>query len=386
MRVLLHTGKGGVGKTTLAAATAIRAAREGQRVFLLSTDPAHSLSDALGMSIGSSPVRIESGLVAHEVAALDELDRGWGEIQRWLRELLREEVDELVAEELLVFPGVEELVSLRTIREVEATGDFDVCVVDCAPTGATLRLLRFPDALRIFMEHFFELERTGARLLRPIARRAAAGRLIPREEFFDAFERLYCEIEDVRQILLDESRTSARLVVNPTRIVVDEARRSFAYLSLYGVATDAVLINRLLPPTASGGYFAGWADRERAEQQRIEESFPVPLLRAPLQGREPIGPDALDAIARELFGARDPCERMAHARPISLHKRGPRTVLAIELPGASKEEVAVTAVGGELFVRVRDARRRIALPDSLVGRNVEQSRFERGRLEIVFAP
>jgi len=386
MRVLLHTGKGGVGKTTLAAATAVRAARSGQRVFLLSTDSAHSLSDALGVAVGSSPVRIEPRLVAHEVAALDEIDRGWGEIQRWLRELLRDEADELVAEELLVFPGMEELVSLRAIREVEATGDFDVCVVDCAPTGATLRLLRFPDALRIFMEHFFELERRGAQLLRPIARRARAGRLIPREEFFDAFERLYREVEDVRQILLDESRTSARLVVNPTRIAVDEARRSYAYLSQYGVATDAVLINRLLPPAASGGYFARWAERERIELERIEESFPVPRLSAPLLEREPLGSDALDGLARELFGDRDPCARMAQTRPISLHMRGPRTVLTIELPGASKEEVDIVASGAELFVRVRDARRRIALPDSLLGRRVEESRLERGRLEVVFAP
>ena len=386
MRVLLHTGKGGVGKTTLAAATAIRAARAGRRVFLLSTDPAHSLSDALGMEIGASPVRIESGLTAKEVSPLEELDRSWLEIQSWLRELLRDEADELVVDELLVFPGMEELMSLRAIREVEATGDFDLCVVDCAPTGATLRLLRFPDALRIFMEHFFQLERKGARLLRPIARHLHAGRLIPREEFFDAFERLYRDVEDVRQILLDESRTSARLVVNPARVVVDEARRSFAYLSLYGVATDAVLVNRLLPEQARTGYFARWADREREEMKRIEESFPVPLLIAPLLAREPLGVDALDSLGRELFGDRDPAERMASSRPIRLHKRGPRTVLVIELPGASKEEIDVLVSGSELFVRVRDARRRIALPDMLIGKSVQECRLERGSLEVVFSP
>ena len=143
--------------------------------------------------------------------------------------------------------------ALRAVREAEATGEFDVCIVDCAPTGATLRMLRFPDALRIFMENFFELERRGVRLLRPLIARTQAGRLLPREEFFEAVERLYGEVEDVRQILLDETRTSARLVVNPARVVVDETRRSFAYLCLYGVATDAVIVNRLLPPEAAGG-------------------------------------------------------------------------------------------------------------------------------------
>jgi arsenite-transporting ATPase len=235
------------------------------------------------------------------------------------------------------------------------------------------------------MEHFFELERTGARILRPLARRAGAGRLLPREEFFEAFERLYREVEDVRHILLDVSRTSARLVVNPARVVIDEARRSFAYLSLYGVATDAVLVNRLLPPVAGSGYFARWLDREREELARIDESFPVPRLRAPLLGREPIGADALDALAREVFGTGDPCAHMAQVQPIALHERGRQTVLSIALPGATKEEVEVTLAGTDLFVCVRDARRCIALPDSLVGRRVEESRLDRGRLEIVFA-
>jgi len=261
MRVLLHTGKGGVGKTSLALATALGAAEHGHRVFVLSTDPAHSLGDALGRRIGARPQPIAERVVAQEVGVLDELDRAFADIQGWLRELLRDEVDDLLAEELLVFPGLEELVSLRGVREVEATGEFDVCVVDCAPTGATLRMLRFPDALRIFMENFFSLERRGARLLRPLIKRMHAGRLLPGEEFFDAFERLYREVEDVQHILLDGDRTTARLVVNPARVVVQETRRSFAYLSLYGVATDAVIVNRRLPAHAAEGYFARWAER-----------------------------------------------------------------------------------------------------------------------------
>lgn len=385
MRVLLHTGKGGVGKTTLALATALGAAEHGHRVFVLSTDSAHSLGDALGRRIGPRPVAIAEGVVAQEVGVLDELDRAWSEIQEWLRQLLRDDADEMVADELLVFPGMEELVSLRAVREVEATGEFDVCVVDCAPTGATLRMLRFPDALRIFMEHFFDLERRGARLLRPLVKRLGAAGLVPREEFFDAFERLYREVEDVRQILLDTDRTTARLVVNPARVVVEETRRSFSYLSLYGVATDAVLVNRELPERATGGYFARWGARQREELEEIARSFPVPLFHAPLHSRELRGVSDLQALAREVFGDTDPARILTRARPIRLHKRGDRTVLAIDLHGVRKEELDVRSTGSELLVRVRDAERRIALPASLVGREVDEAHLDDGVLEVVFA-
>jgi arsenite-transporting ATPase len=386
MRVLLHTGKGGVGKTTLSLATAIGAARHGHRVFVLSTDAAHSLGDSLGRPVGARPVEVAPGVVAQEVDVLVELDRAWQDIQRWLRELMREGTDEMVAEELLVFPGLEELIALRAVRDVEASGDFDVCVVDCAPTGSTLRMLRFPDALRVFMDHFFDLERRGVRLLRPLVRRLGSDRWLPREEFFDAFERLYRDVEDVRQILLDGDRTSARLVVNPARVVVAEARRSFAYLSLYGVATDAVLVNRVLPGRARGGYMARWAEREREELGEIEASFPVPTFRAPLREREVIGAQALGELAAGLFGDRDPAATFTRTRPIRLRKRGLATVLEIDLPGASKEEVHVSRLGAEVLVRVRDADRRIALPASVEGREIERVQLREGVLELSFGP
>jgi arsenite-transporting ATPase len=384
VRVILLTGKGGVGKTSLALATALRAAEHGHRTFVLSTDPAHSLGDALGSAIGPEPVTVCPGVTAQEVGALDELERSWSAIQRWLRGLLHDEMSPLVAEELLVFPGLEELMALRAVRQVETRGEHDVCVVDCAPTGATLRLLRFPDVLRIFMENFFELERRGARWLRPVVERLGGSKLIPQDEFFDAVERLYREIEDVRQILLDADRTSARLVLNPARVVVEETRRSFAYLSLYGVATDAVIVNRELPPSAASGWFARWAEKERQEQAEIAASFPVPILHAPLHPRELVGREALRRLGAEVYGAGDPAALLARGRPVRLCKDARGTVLEIELPNASKLDVDVGVHGAELHVRVRDAHRRISLPDSLVGRTVASARLEGGVLAVVF--
>lgn len=384
MRVVVHTGKGGVGKTTLSAAAALGAAAHGHRVFLLSTDPAHSLGDAFGRPIGARPVEVAPGVVAQEVSVLDEIERSWSEIQAWLARLLRSGADELVAEELLVVPGLEELVALRAIREVEALGDFDTCVVDCAPTGSTLRMLRFPDALAVFMGGLFDMERRAARIVKPILDRIGVHGLVPGDEVFAAFERLVRDVDDVRQILLDGDRTTARLVTNAARVVVDETRRSFAYLSLYGVATDAVLVNRLLPPTAQDGFFAKWVAREQTEIAALESAFGVPLLRAGLRPAEPIGPDALRALAREVYGDRDPAAILHHGRPLRWRRVGAKTLLEIALPNVSKEEIEVAVHGADLHLRVRDARRAIALPDSLVGRVIEGAQLRGATLVVTW--
>lgn len=378
-------GKGGVGKTTLSLASALGAAEAGHRVLVLSTDSAHSLGDALGRPVGSKPVSIAPGVVAREVGVLDELAESWGEIQNWLRELLRDEADEMVVEELLVFPGLEELLALRAVCEVEASGEFDVCVVDCAPTGSALRMLRFPDALAIFMDHVFDLERKGANLLRPLLGRGKAGRLLPSEAFFSAFERLHSEVADVRQILMDNSRTSARLVVNPAQVVISEARRTFAYLSLYGIATDAVLVNRVMPPTAADGFFSRWAECEVEGLVDIAASFPVPQFQAPLQSREVIGVPALEQLALETYGERDPAELMVETQPLRWRKAGRQTVLEIELQGIEKGDIELLDAGSELHLRVRDVSRRISLPLSVVGLPIESSSLADGVLSVSFS-
>ncbi|MCH2184309.1 ArsA family ATPase, partial [Myxococcota bacterium] len=313
-------------------ATALSAAQHGHRVFVLSTDSAHSLGDALGRSVGAHPTEVAPGVVAQEVAVLAELDRAWRDIREWLRELLREDTHDLLAEELLVFPGLEELIALRAVRDVESSGQFDLCVVDCAPTGSTLRLLRFPDALRVFMEHLFDFQRKGVRLLRPLIRRLGPGRLLPGEGFFDALERLHEDVESVRQMLLDTDRTTARLVLNPSEVVVAESRRSFAYLGLYGVASDAVLVNRVLPDLARTGFMARWADREERVLKEIEESFPVPSFRAPLAPSEPIGTDTLKKLGEMLFVGQDPAQHFSRHAPIRIQSGRGRITLEIDLP------------------------------------------------------
>jgi arsenite-transporting ATPase len=335
--------------------------------------------------VGARPVPVAEGVVAQEVAVLEELERSWAPIRDFLRRLLREGASPLLAEEVLAFPGLEELVALRAIREVEAMGEFDVCVADCAPTGGTLRMLRFPDALRAFMGSFFEIERRGVRLVRPLLERLRAGDVVPGEDLFDAVERLYEEVDSVRALLLDGRRTTARLVVNPARVVVEEARRSFAYLSLYGVATDAVVVNRVLPAEAAGGWFARWAARERGELEAIEASFPIPRLLVPLEPTELRGLPALEGLAETLYARRDPAQRFTEARPIRLVKRLGRPRLEIDLPGARKEELEVRARGGELVIRLRDATRLVALPASVAGRKVARARLEDGVLAVDFA-
>jgi arsenite-transporting ATPase len=385
VRVILITGKGGVGKTSLAAATALEAARRGHRTFLLSADPAHNLGDALGRPVGSGSVELAPNLRAREVAVVEELDRSWSEIHAFLRGLLRENANPLIADELLTFPGLEELVALRAIREVEITAEFDCCVVDCAPTGSTLRMLRFPDALRLFMDHFFEMKRKGVRAVRPLLKRLHADGMVPDESVFDAIERLVADVDAVRRILIDETRTTARLVVNPARLVVAETRRAFAYLSLYGIATDAVLVNRVLPEAAAQGFFARWAEREREELDAIEASFPLPRLAVPLHEHELRGQADLAALGERVYAGRDPTERFTSARPIRLEKHAGRTRLEIDLPGASKEELELIERGHEIVVRVRDMSRIVALPESVAGRRVERARLEAGVLVVEFA-
>ena len=298
-RTILYTGKGGVGKTSVAAATARRCAAAGLRTVVLSTDPAHSLSDSLEAELGPDPTQAGANLFGQEVQAQEEMERHWDSVQGWLGSLLEERgVDRISAEELTVPPGMDELFSLLWIKRHHEEGEFDCVVVDCAPTGETLRLLSFPDVVTWWLERILPSQRR----LAPLAR-SLFDMPLPGDGVFEDVERLARNLVAMNGILRDRSHTTVRLVTNADRMVVKEAMRTFTYLNLYGYLTDAVVVNRLLP---SDGYFAAWSDVQREQLDLVRSAFePVPVLTAPYLEREVVGPEMLDRLAGEVFGESD---------------------------------------------------------------------------------
>src|SRR6476661_8673061 len=303
-RTILYTGKGGVGKTSVAAATARRCAAAGLATVVMSTDPAHSLGDALEASLGASAEQVGDRLWAQQVSAQDELERNWSAVQEWLGEMLVERgVDRISAEELTVPPGMDELFSLLQIRRQSDAGGYDVVVVDCAPTGETLRLLSFPDVARWWIEKVFPQQSRILDAARPFAR-AMLDVDLPGAPVLDEVERLVRNLVAMNELLRDRERVSLRLVMNPDRMVIDEARRTFTYLNLYGFLTDAVVVNRVFPQDV-GPYFGAWRDRQQEQLVEVEAAFaPVPVLRAPYFDREVVGPEMLDELGGALFADR----------------------------------------------------------------------------------
>src|SRR5947208_5985097 len=313
---ILYTGKGGVGKTTVAAATARRCARAGLRTIVLSTDPAHNLSDSLEAELGSEPTPCGDNLLGQEVQAQEGMERNWEAVQEWLGDLLAERgVDSISAEELTVPPGLDELFSLLQIRRQGEVGRYDVIVVDCAPTGETLRLLSFPDVARWWIQKIFPQQSRILDAARPFAR-AVLDVDLPGAPVLDEVERLVRNLVAMNELLRARDRVSLRLVVNPDRMVVDEARRTVTYLNLYGFLTDAVVVNRVFPAEVDG-YFGAWRERQQAQLRDIEAAFaPVPVLQAPYFADEVAGPEMLDELGEALFAGVEPHavlhERLAH--------------------------------------------------------------------------
>ena len=383
-RTILYTGKGGVGKTSVATATARRCAAAGARTIVLSTDPAHSLAESLGTAVGGRPTDVGDGLFAQQIQAQDELERHWSGVQRWLGGVLMERgVDRIAAEELTVPPGGDELFSLLALKAHHESGDWDVIVVDCAPTGETLRLLSFPDAAQWWLDKVFGREHALLAAARPLARTFLDLQL-PDERAFGEIQRLVANLVAMHELLRDAEHASIRLVMTPDRMVVAEAMRTFTYLNLYGYLTDAVVVNRVFPEEV-GEYFGAWRDVQAEQLELVDSGFaPVPVLRATYFEREVLGAEMLDRLAAELFDGRD-AGAVLHGRltqELSLHDGGAE--LRLDLPFVGKGDVSLKKIGLELVVRVDGHRRTIILPGAMAAYRPSSASLAGGSLVVGF--
>ena len=386
-RTILYTGKGGVGKTSVAAATARRCAAAGRRTIVLSTDPAHSLADVLETAVAPEPTDVGGGLFAQQVQAQDELERNWSSVQDWMGGVLAERgVDRIAADELTVPPGGDELFSLLQLKRHWESGEWDVIVVDCAPTGETLRLLSFPDVARWWLEKVFGRETQLLAAARPLAR-AFLDVNLPDERVFMEVQTLVGNLVAMNEILRESGSVSMRLVMTPDRMVVNEAMRTFTYLNLFGYVTDAVVVNRVFPDEIAGTYFGAWREVQREQLDLVGSAFsPVPVLRAPYFDREVLGDGMLDRLGGELFGEGDPAALLYAGVSQRLRLDGDRAELRLELPFARKGDISLKKIGLELVVRVDDQKRTIQLPSSLAAFRPASASFNDGALVVSFEP
>ena len=386
MRVILYTGKGGVGKTTLSAATAVASAEQGHRTVVLSTDAAHSLGDALDVRLPHEPTSIAKNLWAFEVDVHHELSKNWKVISAYIKRFLTSQgYDEVVAEELAIMPGMEELFSLLKLLELEKSGLYDVAIIDCAPTGSTLQFLAFSDVIDWYMTRFFHLERRLVKAVKPIAEKVIKAPL-PTDEVFYNVEGIYQRVVAIKEMLTDPVRSTVRLVSNPEKMAVAESRRAFVALSLHGFPVDAVVANRVLPKEAGKGYFANWMKTQKANLDEIKTFFsPVPTLTCPYYDREMLGLDNLRLLASDVFTNGDAAAVLHSDRPFLLETDENGLVqMKIKLPGVEKDDIDLWIKEDELIITVQGRRRNILLPRALQELALQKAKLNEGVFCIEF--
>ena len=383
-RTILYTGKGGVGKTSVAAATARRCAAQGLKTLVISTDPAHSLADVLQVEVGGEPTKVAKKLWAQQVQAQDELEHHWSSVSEWLGSLLMERgVDRIAAEELTVPPGGDELFSLLVLKGHVESGVYDAIVVDCAPTGETLRLLSFPDAARWWLDKVLGKEQSMLSAARPLARMFLDVQL-PDEKVVAEVQRLVGNLVEMHDLLRDASRVSMRLVMTPDRMVVGEAMRTYTYLNLYGYLTDAVVVNRVFPDELSEGYFGAWHAVQQEQLGLVASAFAVPVLKAPYFSSEVIGDERLDELGAAIFTDHDAAGVLHDRLTQELTVTDAGASLRLDLPFADRGDISLKKIGLELVVRVDGHKRTILLPGSLAGFKPISATLEEGSLVVGF--
>jgi arsenite/tail-anchored protein-transporting ATPase len=384
LRTILYTGKGGVGKTSVAAATGLKASLAGKKVLVMSTDSAHSLADVFDTEIGPDPKEMAPNLWAQEMDHTSMIEENWSEIQGYMTTLFEwQGADTLAAEELAMLPGMDELFGLLMVRRHNQEGRYDALILDAAPTGETLKLLSLPDHMNWYVEKIFPIQRRAAKLVRPFASRARTLPPLPEDSVFAAGQRFYETIASVEEILTDRDSASVRLVLNAEKMVIAEARRAYTYLNLYDYGVDALVVNRLLPESVSDPYFARWHDAQARHMRTIEESFdPIPILTARLFDREMFGLEALGALAEDVFGDVEPLGVLFRGATHDIVKNGDGYDVVFHLPLAQKRNVDLSKKGAELLVKVGNYRRSILLPDALARLPAAGASFEGGSLKV----
>ncbi|MBW4622519.1 MAG: TRC40/GET3/ArsA family transport-energizing ATPase [Cyanosarcina radialis HA8281-LM2] len=390
MRLILMTGKGGVGKTSVAAATGLRCAELGYKTLVLSTDPAHSLADSFDMELGHEPREVRSNLWGAELDALMELESNWGAVKRYITQVLQARgLDGVQAEELAILPGMDEIFALVRMKRHYDEGEFDVLIIDSAPTGTALRLLSLPEVSGWYMRRFYKPLQQVSVILRPLVEplfRPIAGFSLPDREVMDAPYEFYEQIEALEKILTDNTVTSVRLVTNPEKMVIKESLRAHAYLSLYNVATDLVVANRIIPETVTDPFFQRWKESQQQYRQEIHENFtPLPVKEVPLYSEEMCGLAALDRLKETLYAGEDPAKVYYQETTVRVVQDKNQYSLEIYLPTIPKDNIQLSKTGDELNIRIGNHRRNLVLPQALAALQPAGAKMEEDYLKIRFA-
>lgn len=391
MRIIFFAGKGGVGKTSIAAATGIKAAEMGKRTVVLSLDIAHSLSDIFDLERGlldqnrGRPIPIRENLWIQELDIQEEISKNWGDIHKYLSMLLNTTgLDEILAEELAILPGMEEVSLLLYINRYARQNKFDVIILDCAPTGESIRFISIPTTLEWYIKKLFRLEKTLAKYLRPVAKKIYDVPL-PGDDYFNAIEDLFQRLRGVDQILTDPQTTSVRLVTNPEKIVLKETQRAFMYFSLYKMNIDSIVMNRILPDGVKDSYFHAWKESQSRYIEKAREYFrPIPVFPVNLFNGEILGYERLKMLSHEIYAGKNPLDRFFRGEPYKLFKEDGHYRLEIRLPFAAKSDVELNKVSEELVIRVGSFKRHILLPRQVAASQSIKARLEGQDLSIIF--
>ncbi len=382
MRIILYLGKGGVGKTTVSASSATAIARKGKRVLIMSTDVAHSLADALNAELSSTPVEVEKNLFAMEVNVLSEIRENWTELYSYFSSILMHDgANEVVAEELAIMPGMEEMISLRYIWKAAKSGDYDVVVVDAAPTGETMRLLGMPESYGWYADKIGGWHSKAIGFAAPLL-----NKFMPKKNIFKLMPEVNAHMKELHVMLQDKSITTFRVVLNPENMVIKEALRVQTYLNLFGYKLDAAIVNKILPASSTDSYLQSLIDIQSKYLKVIENCFyPVPIFRVKQSTAEIINTDRLYTLSQEMFGDKNPADILyTNDKTQKLEKVNGKYVLSLYLPNVEVKKLNVNITGDELLVDINNFRKSIILPNVLVGRKTEGADFDEGNLNITF--